>query len=310
MSENQSRGVAIIAILKILKKHTDKEHSLSQHEIQKLLESEYEMNVDRKTVRRNLSKLMKYGFPIHYQGEDYGEKEIIRKGKNGTIFEHNITLLSIAMREGEKVGKDLPKVKVDDSMVIGQAYLLTRLAKLVQSTNEELRKMNETLRHMAITDGLTDMMNRREIERCINNALDNADKNSKGVGLIMVDVDHFKRINDLLGHDVGDKVLKKVASVLKDCADPKKGEAAGRWGGEEFFMLFPNKTREETSAIAEETRKKIEESFTENVRIYTASFGVIHGNCESDRKNLFIKIDEALYQAKAKGRNCVVTVED
>ena len=83
MSENQSRGVAIIAILKILKKHTDKEHSLSQHEIQKLLESEYEMNVDRKTVRRNLSKLMKYGFPIHYQGEDYGEKEIIRKGKNG-----------------------------------------------------------------------------------------------------------------------------------------------------------------------------------------------------------------------------------
>ena len=84
MSEKQqSRGVAILAILKILKKHTDREHSLSQHSIQKLLESEYKMNADRKTVRRNLSKLMEYGFPIHYQGKDYEEDEIIRKGKNG-----------------------------------------------------------------------------------------------------------------------------------------------------------------------------------------------------------------------------------
>ncbi|MBR7084649.1 MAG: hypothetical protein IKI37_05690 [Oscillospiraceae bacterium] len=83
MIENQSRGVAILAILQILKKHTDKEHTLSQHEIQKLLASEYEMYVDRKTVRRNLSKLMEYDFPIYYQGKDCEEEEIIRNGKNG-----------------------------------------------------------------------------------------------------------------------------------------------------------------------------------------------------------------------------------
>ena len=83
MSEKQTRGVAILAILQTLKKHTDREHPLPQQGIQKLLESEYEMNVDRKTVRRNLSKLMEYGFPVHYQGKDYEEDEIIRKGKNG-----------------------------------------------------------------------------------------------------------------------------------------------------------------------------------------------------------------------------------
>ena len=83
MIEKQSRGVAILAILQILKKHTDKEHTLSQHEIQKLLASEYEMHVDRETVKRNLSKLMEYGLPIYYQGKDCEEEEIIRKGKNG-----------------------------------------------------------------------------------------------------------------------------------------------------------------------------------------------------------------------------------
>ena len=100
MIEKQSRGVAILAILQILKKHTDKEHTLSQHGIQKLLASEYEMHVDRKTVRRNLSKLMEYGFPIYYQGKDY-ENEIIRKGKNGEeelILSSNVKLIKTGIK--------------------------------------------------------------------------------------------------------------------------------------------------------------------------------------------------------------------
>ena len=237
--------------------------------------------------------------------------ELIRMGENGTVFEHNITLLSIAMREGKKKGLDLPKARIDDSMLIGQAYLLKRLAQLVQSTNDELQHMNEQLSYMAITDELTDMLNRREIERRINFALDNEKMYKNGVGLIMLDIDHFKKVNDILGHDVGDTVLKTVASILKESIASEKDAAVGRWGGEEFFMLLPDKTLKETIEIAEKTRKNIEVYKHKNIKRLTASFGVIHNSSEHDDKNnLYTKVDEALYQAKSRGRNCVIAVDD
>ena len=236
--------------------------------------------------------------------------ELIRMSDRGTVFEHNITMLTICMREGEKKGLALPDAKIDDSMLVGQAYLLKRLAQLVQSTNEELQQKNEQLLKMAITDELTQLYNRREMEKRINAALDNVADSKNGVGLIMVDVDHFKKVNDILGHDVGDKVLRKVADILKAAVDPAKGEAVGRWGGEEFFMLLPDMSLEDTAALAENTRKAIEENRFENVRRLTASFGVIHSSSDSDRKNLYIKVDEALYQAKARGRNCVITADN
>ncbi len=235
--------------------------------------------------------------------------ELIRMSDRGTVFEHNITLLTIAMREGQKKGLVLPKAKIDDSMLVGQAYLLKRLAQLVQSTNDELQRMNEQLQYMAVTDELTNIYNRREIERRINFALKNEYQYENGIGLIMVDIDHFKKVNDILGHDVGDIVLKSVADIYKENIDTNHGEAVGRWGGEEFFLLLPNKTLEETEEKAECIRKAIEEHDFNNIRRLTASFGVIHSSFDQDKKRLYIKVDEALYQAKARGRNCVVVAE-
>ena len=83
MTDMQPKKMIILDILDILRKHTDEDHRLSQHQIQNLMESEYGMKVDRKTVRRNLSKLMEYGFPIKYRGSDFEEDAIIRNSKNG-----------------------------------------------------------------------------------------------------------------------------------------------------------------------------------------------------------------------------------
>lgn len=83
MTDMQPKKMIILNILNILKEHTDEDHTLSQQQIQKLMESEYGMKVDRKTVRRNLSKLIEFGFPIKYRGSEYENKAIIRNGKNG-----------------------------------------------------------------------------------------------------------------------------------------------------------------------------------------------------------------------------------
>lgn len=83
MTDMQPKKMIILDILNILRKHTDENHKLSQHQIQKLMESEHDMKVDRKTIRRNLSKLIEFGFPIGYRGSESESDEIIRNGKNG-----------------------------------------------------------------------------------------------------------------------------------------------------------------------------------------------------------------------------------
>ena len=83
MTDMQPKKMIILDILDILRKHIDEDHRLSQQQIQNLMESEYGMKVDRKTVRRNLSKLMEYGFPIKYRGCEYENDAITRNGKNG-----------------------------------------------------------------------------------------------------------------------------------------------------------------------------------------------------------------------------------
>ncbi len=232
--------------------------------------------------------------------------ELFRDPHGGTVFEHNITLLSIAMREGEKKGLELPEAKVEDSMLKGQAYLLKRLAHLVQSTNEDLQRMNEELHRIAITDELTGLYNRRKTQEEIHEVLSSS---AGGVGLIMVDVDHFKQVNDVCGHDVGDKVLKSLARILQEGAEKKKGGLAGRWGGEEFFLVLPGATLEETAEQAELIRQQVEKYAFAVVRRLTASFGVVWGDIRSDYDELLIRADEALYSAKERGRNQVFVKE-
>ncbi len=242
--------------------------------------------------------------------------EIIRDMNTGKIFEHNITLLSIAMREGEKTGRKIEKVRVDDSPLKGQASLLRRLAKLVQATTEELQnaygelmKMNEKLAVMATVDGLTGLYNRRETERLILEALARADAVGGVVSIVMIDLDRFKRVNDAYGHEAGDNVLKEIAGILKGLSNTAGGEYAGRWGGEEFFMILPGKELEEGYERAEETRKRIESHDFNGLKI-TASFGVVCATGKEDRRELFARVDGALYAAKERGRNRVVRAED
>ena len=238
--------------------------------------------------------------------------ELDRDLNTGKIMWHNITLLSIAMREGEKKGKDLPGVMIDTSSLQGQVGLLQRLATLVQMTSMELREVVESLQEanyklqqMATTDELTGLYNRREIENRIMKALDRAQENGREMALVMIDIDHFKHVNDTYGHEAGDQILKDFADIFRKQMDEERGEAVGRWGGEEFFCLMPDISLDEACERTQKMRQAVETHHFPHVEKLTCSLGLIGANGSEDRKLLFARVDDMLYEAKASGRNCV-----
>ncbi len=193
--------------------------------------------------------------------------------------------------------------------------MLRRLTNLIfitmgelQKAHSDLLKLNEKLSVMAERDSLTGLYNRRKIDERINIALDDTAKMGQKVSLIMVDVDHFKKVNDLYGHHTGDEVLREIADVLQAVAEASGG-CAGRWGGEEFFLLLPDTNEEEAMTAAEHLRMSVGKRSFSGVGKVTISLGVITVQGEADRRQVFSSIDSALYQAKAGGRNRTVRAE-
>ncbi len=243
--------------------------------------------------------------------------EIMRVQKTGELAEHNITLLSIGMREGEPPAEELPEIRVDDSVLKGQASLLKRLTKLVYATMEELQKahsqmeeLNRRLRVMAETDYLTGLSNRGKTEQLISDALDGTEKTGKPLSLLMVDVDHFKQINDTYGHQAGDYALMALGNQLNACVKKRPGAGAGRWGGEEFFLVLPGTGAAEALEIAEAFRKETEDQRIPTIGRMTVSIGIITVAGKTDRREVFRRVDDALYQAKKEGRNRVRVSEE
>ena len=128
--------------------------------------------------------------------------------------------------------------------------------------------------------------------------------------LILIDIDHFKRINDRRGHDTGDRILQAVAQIIGKAITRK--DYLGRWGGEEFIVLLPSKPKAFAIAMAEKIRLSIQDSIfePENPVLVTASFGVSDRVPGEDFSDTFKRADIALYQAKAQGRNCSVLAEN
>ena len=161
------------------------------------------------------------------------------------------------------------------------------------------------IRYLATTDTLTCAANRAEFSRLLNEAIAHAHASGDGLGLVMFDLDHFKRINDTYGHDIGDAVLKGVMEVVRECT--REGDLIGRWGGEEFMLLLPNADLAKAQRAAERVRQGIEAHHFAPADRVTASFGVVT-LAPGERFDVLLKrVDVALYRAKTAGRNRVAT---
>jgi diguanylate cyclase (GGDEF)-like protein len=179
------------------------------------------------------------------------------------------------------------------------------LEKKVEEKTQSLLNANEKLTQLAIKDSLTNIYNRRMLNEYILQETLKSKRYNYDLSLIMIDIDHFKEVNDKYGHHVGDAVLLKIVKLIS--GNIRKVDIFGRWGGEEFLILLPNTNLEKASKVAENIREKIATYVFDKIGSKTVSLGVVAFDFDED-ETLFIKrADDALYEAKHTGRNKVVS---
>ncbi|HEX5970288.1 MAG TPA: diguanylate cyclase [Gemmatimonadaceae bacterium] len=186
---------------------------------------------------------------------------------------------------------------------------IKRLQEALEERERELLEMNERLRYMSLTDGLTGLDNRRHLNERIDEMFQHAQRLNEPFSVVMCDLDKFKSVNDTYGHQAGDEVLKQLASILKD--EAREIDRVGRYGGEEFLLLLPGTVLDAAVTFAERVRKHVERhtfTFPGGSTTRTASFGVAgwpHPRI-NDSDSLVRMADDALYVAKETGRNRVI----
>jgi len=189
--------------------------------------------------------------------------------------------------------------------VIKAAVAAIHRAQLIETTQAE----NKHLEHLAHTDPLTQVLNRRALTVRLSAEMERARRYDSVITLLMIDLDHFKNINDTKGHLVGDDVLREVALLLQESI--RSVDVVARYGGEEFVVVLPETPQIGAVKFAERMRERIEQTAfvaDSDVRL-TASIGVASFPAPdiASVDDLFARADEALYRAKAAGRNKVCT---
>ncbi|MDH5528148.1 MAG: diguanylate cyclase [Nitrospirota bacterium] len=193
-----------------------------------------------------------------------------------------------------------------------QEELETRNAALAAANMDkarllaELEAKNEQLSELAATDALTGLPNRGTIETTLINEVSRSNRFKRPLSVAMVDVDHFKSINDTYGHPFGDRVLREVARILVDTI--RQVDHAGRFGGEEFLLVLPDTGEDGALVLMERLRKAMAaQEFPPEAAKATLSVGIAHWDEQSGEwETLIARADEALYDAKRGGRNRVL----
>jgi len=176
-------------------------------------------------------------------------------------------------------------------------------AYILEKSDRSVFLNYELLEHLAITDKLTGLYNRTKLDEFLQNELNRSQRFGHIFGMVVLDIDHFKSINDNHGHQVGDEILVGIAEMIK--THLRSSDKAIRWGGEEFIIIYLETSHDEVMKLAEELRQKIEEHLFETVGNVTASFGITLYKKGDTTDSIVRRADKALYMAKESGRNCV-----
>ncbi|MGO1297119.1 MAG: GGDEF domain-containing protein [Vibrio sp.] len=161
-------------------------------------------------------------------------------------------------------------------------------------------------RHLSLYDPLTDLFNRRGFARYGNELIENAFETYTPLTSVMMDLDHFKIVNNTYGHAIGDAALIHTTSILN--AHLREDDLVSRWGGEEIAILLPNTTLDETAVLIERVRCLLEQTplrTEQGMVTITASFGVSILHHDDTLDHILSRADQELYMAKQRGRNQV-----
>jgi two-component system cell cycle response regulator len=207
---------------------------------------------------------------------------------NGTYINDSVNRVSEhALRPGDQV-------KVGDTIL-----------KFLSGSDVEAQ-YHDIIFGMTITDGLTNIANRKQLDTLLNDELRRTQRHNLSLSILMLDIDHFKRVNDTYGHQAGDAVLRGLATLLKKRLRPN--DTLGRYGGEEFCVILPETTLSGAATIAEELRALIEgHTFMADKQAIKATLSIGAGTLQPTMQvdALYKSADEKLYAAKRTGRNKV-----
>ncbi len=218
------------------------------------------------------------------------------------------SLLAIPLRAGDRTLGAMLLTGPRGALDASSRRVLQILSNQAAATLSLIRE-REQQRQLAVRDGLTGLYNRRAFNELLDRAIAAQDRRAGGrLGLVLLDIDHFKKLNDTYGHQAGDAALVSLAGLLRD--HPRRGDQAARYGGEEFVVILPDLDAERSLQAAERLREAIERHrFVYDggrIRI-TASIGVaVWPDDGRDAESLLNAVDRSLYSAKERGRNRVV----
>jgi len=200
-----------------------------------------------------------------------------------------------------------------ESKLAHNGFLLEEMAIELKQKNDALsqevarrKRMEAELETLAVTDGLTGIYNRRKFDEILHLYLRQEARYPKGLALLVIDVDHFKRINDMYGHGIGDEALKSLTKQIQ--ASKRDSDDFFRIGGEEFALIAFCANGSSLQIIADKLREAVAENLFPKIGRLTISVGATRYHPGDTYDSLFKRADDALYDAKTGGRNQAVTL--
>jgi diguanylate cyclase (GGDEF)-like protein/PAS domain S-box-containing protein len=170
------------------------------------------------------------------------------------------------------------------------------------------RLLEEELLNLSVTDPLTGVYNRRHFQRVLHREMSRSDRYARPFSLIMLDIDHFKEVNDRFGHEAGDRVLNELTAMIRGRI--RTSDLLARWGGEEFLILLTDTTLRQAVSLAEDILRQLKAGTFSGVGCVTSSFGIVEHRSGEGMDGLLTRVDNLLYQAKRGGRARIVYEAD
>lgn len=219
---------------------------------------------------------------------------------NGILYLENNLSSSIFLDERIEV---LNMISSNVSIAIENAWMYREVNELNRNLERKVKERTIELEKQSITDRLTGLYNRYKIEQVLDYEYNRVVRYGSSYSIIIIDIDHFKSVNDNYGHQTGDIVIKELSQILKQSV--RSVDTVGRWGGEEFVIISPESDLDSIKKLAEKLREKIEGYTFPVVKTKTISLGVATSTNNDTIDGLIKRADDNLYRAKHEGRNRV-----
>ena len=287
--------------------HLQSDNKLDEETTRKLYEA-YVADLDPQTIAR---------FNAEFQRllDEVGNSAA-RTGDDASLFGQRLEQLGRDLKPGMPAAVLHERIEAMVADIHNVHGSIRALTERLDSSQEEVERLKRELiraREEAIIDGLSGLLNRKAFDERMHLMLSNLDQDSAGLCLVLIDIDHFKQINDTFGHLFGDAVIRSIGHLIKSTV--KGQDVAARYGGEEFALLLPGTPLAGARVVADRLRFAFSQSrirrlnSEEPVGNITISAGVAAYRSGEDLTGLIARADAALYTSKAQGRNRI-TVAD